>query len=69
MCEHIGLNNKIKYIVHKKYMTLISDAKNKGINSTIASSIAMSFIVGLNDSKSIVIFTYRSYFYLYNVII
>nr|WP_172689944.1 hypothetical protein [Bacillus sp. (in: firmicutes)] len=41
-------------------MTLTSNAKNNGINSTIASLIAMSFIVGLNGSKLIIIFTYPS---------
>lgn len=45
-------------------ITLTINAKNKGINSTIASLIAKSFIVGLNASKLIMIFTYPS-FYLF----
>lgn len=51
-------------------ITLTSNAKNNGINSTIASLIAMSFIVGLNGSKLIIIFTYLSEtVYLNNIII
>ena len=50
-------------------MTLISKAKNNGIKSTIVSLIAMSFIVGLNGSKSIIIFTYLyATSYLYSLI-
>lgn len=49
-------------------MTFTSNAKNNGINSTIASLIAMSFIVGLNGSKLIIIFTYPSIIHLYNYI-
>ncbi|VXC71469.1 conserved hypothetical protein [Bacillus mycoides] len=37
------------------------NAKNNGINIIIASLIAMSFIVGLNGSKLIIIFTYLSF--------
>jgi hypothetical protein len=37
---------------------LTINAKNNGINSTIASLIAMSFIVGLNGSKLMMVFTY-----------
>ncbi|HHB2103383.1 TPA: hypothetical protein ACOQ5I_002552 [Bacillus cereus] len=46
-------------------MTLTSNAKNNGINSTIASLIAMSFIIGLNGSKLIIIFTYLSLIVLF----
>lgn len=42
-------------------ITLTTNARNNGINSTMASLIAMSFITGLNGSKLIMIFTYLSY--------
>lgn len=38
-------------------MTLTSNARNKGINSTVGSLIAMLFITGLNYSKLIIILT------------
>ncbi len=44
-------------------ITLTTNARNNGINSTMASLIAMSFITGLNGSKLIMIFTYLSYNY------
>lgn len=42
-------------------ITLTTNARNNGINSTMASLIAMSFITGLNGSKLIMIFTFFSY--------
>lgn len=42
-------------------ITLTTNARNNGINSTMASLIAMSFITGLNGSKLIMIFTFLSY--------
>ena len=42
-------------------ITLTTNARNNGINSTMASLIAMSFITGLNGSKLIIIFTYPSF--------
>lgn len=44
-------------------ITLTTNARNNGINSTMASLIAMSFITGLNGSKLIMIFTYLYYNY------
>lgn len=38
-------------------ITLTINARNNGINSTMASLIAMSFITGFNGSKLIMIFT------------
>jgi hypothetical protein len=38
-------------------ITLTINARNNGINSTMASLIAMSFITGLNGSKLIMIYT------------
>ncbi len=44
-------------------ITLTINARNNGINSTMASLIAMSFITGLNGSKLIMIYTSITYNY------
>ncbi|BAR78973.1 hypothetical protein LaLC_53850 [Bacillus anthracis] len=44
-------------------ITLTINARNNGINSTMASLIAMSFITGLNGSKLIMIYTSFTYNY------
>lgn len=48
--DRYGSLSAIDSLIHLISMTLTSNAKNNGINSTIASLIAMSFIVGLERS-------------------
>lgn len=59
--DRLAILPAIDFFINFISITLTINVRNNGINSTMASLIAMSFITGLNGSKLIMIFTFLSY--------